>query len=377
MWEKIGKKDILALFLDSTNAEVPGFSVSEKIVEKNLEGIFQKAEGRVIVGTFASLLDRLSEMIKIADKIGRKVALSGYSMKTNVEIAQNLGLMKVERGTIIPMETIHKYPDNKILILCTGAQGESNASLMKIVNGEHKHITVKRGDTVVFSSSIIPGNERSVQTLKDNLARQGATIFNSAMMDIHSSGHAPQEELKIVTKLVKPKFFIPVHGYYFMRHTNVQHAKSLGIPEKNCALVDNGQVVEITKDSIKVTDETVPAYYVMVDGLGVGDVGEVVLRDRKVLAQEGMLVIITTVDKATGQLLKNPDIISRGFIYLRENQEILNDVRKKIRSIVEHIPRHQPIDGDYLKGLIRDQVGQFLYNKTKRRPMVLPVVIEI
>lgn len=376
-WRKIGKKDIHAMLLDSTNAEVPGYSVSEREVEKNLEEIFKKCEGRIIVGTFASLLDRLYEIMKIGNKLGRKVAISGFSMKTNVEIARNLGHIKLEKGTIIPLETIHKYRDDKLLILCTGAQGEPNASLMRIANGEHKHVTIKAGDAVVLSSSVIPGNERAVQTLKDNLTRQGARVHHSKFIDIHSSGHAPQEELKEVIGMVKPKFFIPMHGQYFMRSMNAQNARDVGIPKENIVIADNGDVVEITKHHIRVTDEKVPAYYVMVDGLGVGDVGEVVLRDRKVLAEEGMVVVIATLDKHNGKLLKNPDIISRGFIYLRDNQELLTEVRKKVRTIVERIPRSQTIDADYLKSLIRDQVGQFLYNKTERRPMILPVVIEV
>ncbi|OHB21537.1 MAG: hypothetical protein A2939_00355 [Parcubacteria group bacterium RIFCSPLOWO2_01_FULL_48_18] len=377
IWKKIGKKDILVMLQDSTNAEVPGFSMSERVVEKTLEEIFKKSEGRIIVGTFASLLDRIYEIIKIAQKLGRVVALSGYSMRNNIEISRNLGYMKIEKGVIIPLDTIHKYRDNKLLILCTGAQGEPNASLMRIANGEHKQIKVKSSDAIVFSSSIIPGNERSVQILKDNLTRQGAKIYHSKMVDIHSSGHAPQEEIKEVIRMVKPKFYIPIHGYYFMRHTNAQLAKEVGIPAEHIALADNGNVVEITENSIRVSSETVPAYYVMVDGLGIGDVGDVVLRDRRVLAEEGMVVVIATLDRDTGRLLKNPDIISRGFIYLRENQDMLDEIRKRIRGLIDRIPRHQPLAADYLKSLIRDQIGEFLYNKTQRRPMILPVVIEV
>jgi ribonuclease J len=378
VWEWVGKQKIHTLMLDSTGAETPGFSLSERVVERELEKLIKSAPGRIMIGTFASLLDRVGEIIKIAERLGRRVAISGFSMKNNIQIAQNLGYLKFHKDTIVPLEEINKLPDDKILILCTGAQGEPNAALMRIANGEHRHIRVKKGDTIILSSSIVPGNERSVQNLKDNLARQGAIIYHYKMLDIHSSGHAPQEELKTVMRLVKPKFFLPIHGYYFMRWRNARLAEeALGLSPEETILVDNGVVVELFKNSFRITGEKVPAYYVMVDGLGVGDVGEVVLRDRRMLAQEGMVVVITSLSRQNGRILKNPDIISRGFIYLKENQTILDEIRRKIRGIIGRIPSHQPLDADYVKTLIRDQIGQFLYNKTKRRPMVLPVIIEI
>lgn len=378
-WENLGKRGIHTLFLDSTGAEVPGWSLSERVVEQELEKLFRAAKGRIIVATFASLLGRIAEIIKIAEKLGRKVAISGYSMKTNIDIALNLGYIKVEEGTIVPLEDIRKYRDDKLMILSTGAQGEPQASLMRIASGEHKYITLKKTDTVILSSSIIPGNEASIQILKDNIARQCPNVFHYKMLDIHSSGHAPIEELKTVMKLVKPRFFLPIHGYYFMRMRNAHHAQEvLGLPPENTIVADNGLVVEMYKDRVVLTEEQVPASYVMVDGLGVGDVEEVVLRDRRSLAQEGMVVAIVTVDRNRGgRLLKNPDIISRGFILLKENQEILDGIRRRIRGIISRLPAHQTVEPDYLKTLIRDQIGQFLYNKTKRRPMILPVVIEI
>lgn len=376
-FERIGKMGIHTLMIDSTNAEELGHSLSEKIVEKNIEEIFKKSEKRMIIACFASILTRIAEILKIAEKFGRKVALSGYSMKTNVQIAQGLGIIKVDPQTMIPIEEVHKYPDEKILILSTGAQGEPNASLMKIINGEHKFIKIKPNDTVVFSASIIPGNERSVQVLKDNLSRQGATIYHSKIVDIHSSGHAPQDDLKTVMKLINPKFLIPVEGYFFMRKANAKSGEETGIPKANCFLPDNGQVMEFYKDRIRISEEKVPAFYVMVDGLGVGDVEEVVLRDRRNLSQEGMVVIISTIDKAGGKLLKNPDIISRGFIYIRENQDLLEEIRKRVRGLLGRLPTYREVEPDYLKSLIRDQIGQFLYNKTKRRPIIIPVIIEI
>lgn len=376
-FERVGRIGVHTLFLDSTNAEVPGFSLSERIVEKNLEDIIKKAEGRIVIGAFSSLLTRIGEIIKIAEKYDRKVAISGLSMKTNIQIAQNLGYIKIPKGMLIALEEIHKYRDDKVLVLSTGAQGEPNASLMKIVNGENRFLEIKPGDTVVFSASIVPGNERSVQFLKDNLTRQGAKVYTSKLVDVHSTGHAPQEELKAIMKMVKPKYLIPIHGYYFMRAANAELAKEIKIPKENIFLIDNGQVVEISKDGCKITEENAPAFYVMVDGLGVGDVGEVVMRDRRVLAQEGMVVIITTLDRRTGRFLKNPDIISRGFIYLRENKDLVEEVRKRIRGIIDRIPRYDQLDPDYVKSLIRDQIGQFIYTKTRRRPMILPVVIEV
>ena len=376
--ERVGKMGVHVFAIDSTNADVLERSPSERIVEKKLEELIRAAEGRGIVAMFASVLTRISEIVKVSERLGRHVALSGYSMKTNVQIAQNLGYVRARPGTIVPLEEIHKYRDEKLVVLSTGAQGESNASLMKIITGEHRFIKIKPGDTVILSASVIPGNERSVQTVKDDLARQGAIIYHSNIVDIHSSGHAAKQDLQLAMKLLKPKFLVPVHGYYYKRFINAQNAVEAGVPRQNIFLMDNGNVAEITKDAFRITEETVPASYVFVDGLGVGDVEEVVVRDRRSLAAEGMVVIILAVDRRKGgRLIKNPDIISRGFIYMRENQEMMEGIRKKIRSIIARLPGDQTIEQDYLKTLLRDQIGQFLYNKTKRRPMILPVVIEI
>lgn len=378
IFEKLGKMNIHTAFIDSTNSLREGHGISEKIVEENLEKLFKEARGRIIVATFASLLTRLGEIIKIAEKIGRKVAVTGRSMKDNLQIAQNLGYIKPKKGTIIPAEEINQHKDDKIMILTTGSQGEPTAGLMKMANGEHRMVTLKSSDMVIFSSSVVPGNERSVQSLQDTIARQVSQLYNSKFLDIHSSGHCHAEDLKLIIKLVKPKFIVPVHGYYFFRKIAANLAQEVGFPKENAILMDNGQVAKLTKDSFVVSQEEVPSYYVMVDGLGVGDVEEVVLRDRRVLAQEGMVVMIITLDRTNGRVLKNPDIISRGFIYLKENQEILNEIRRKIRGLVGRVPHDKSgIETDYLKTLIRDQIGQLLYNKTKRRPMVLPVVIEV
>ena len=377
IFERIGKLGIHAAFLDSTNADIEGHSLPEKLIEKNLEDLFKKAKGRIIMTTFASLLTRIAEIIKIAERLGKKVALNGRSMKDNVQIAQTLGYIKAKKGQIIPIEEIHKYKDDQILIISTGAQGEPKAGLMRIANGEHKTVKLRPTDMVIFSSSVVPGNERSVQILQDNIARQVDEVYNSKLLDIHSGGHAREEDLKIVIKLIKPKFVVPIYAYYFKRKACTKIAQKTGIPKENTIMMDNGQIAEITKTSFKVTDRTVPANYVMVDGLGIGDVEEVVLRDRRLLSEEGMVVIISTINRENGKLVKTPDIISRGFIYLKENKELLDDIREKLRSILVRIPRHQHPDPDYVKTLIRDQIGQLLYNKTRRRPMVLPVIIEV
>ena len=377
-FKRVSEQGIHGLFLESTNAEVPGKSLSSELILRNIEEILLKTKGRMVIAMFASMLTRVGEVISLAEKHGKKIAFSGLSMKTNVQIAQNLGYIKIKQGTIIQLADLHKYRDNDVIVLSTGAQGEANASLMKIATGENRSFQVRPGDTIMFSSSIIPGNERAVQTLKDALARQGAFIYHSKNSDIYSSGHATADELKAIINAVKPKYYVPIHGYYFMRSTNALLAQECGVRKENTIVADNGLVVEFSKEGFQVDfDHQLPAHYVMVDGLGVGDVGEIVMRDRKMLAEEGMVVIVTTLDKKTGAVIKSPDIISRGFIYLKENVNIVEDMRKKIKGILAQMPAHKEVEMDYLKSLIRDQIGQFLYTKTKRRPMILPVIIYV
>lgn len=379
IWKEIGKRDIHTLMLDSTGVLSPGKSLTEEKVEQELEKLFKKVDGRIVVSTFSSLLGRLAEIIKIAEKLDKKIAISGYSMKKNLDIAKRLGFITPNKGTIVSVNELDKYDENKQMLLCTGAQGEKRASLSRIARGDHRQFTLKPGDTVILSSSVVPGNEKSVQTLKDNLSRQGADIYDYKMLDIHSSGHAPQEDLRQVIEWVDPEHFMPIHGYYFMRSSNAKLAQeALDMPKEKTILSDNGLVVEMKKDSVEVTGEELPNSYVLVDGLGVGDVGEVVLRDRRVLAEDGMVVIIATISKKNTKVLKSPDIISRGFVYLRENKDLLNSIRGKIRGIVKGASKGGgSVDIDYVKSMIRDQIGDYLYKKTKRRPMVLPVVIEV
>ena len=375
---EIASKGVLALMSDSTCAEKPGHSISEKEIQDNLELIFNEAPGRIIIATFASLISRIQEVVTLAEKSDRKIVIEGYSMKANVEIAQQLGYLKIEKGTIIPAKKAADYPPQKIIILCTGAQGEGNAVLMRIVNKEHKYIRVQRGDAIIFSSSVVPGNERSVQNLKDTFWRQGARVYHYKMMGIHAGGHAQEEELKIMINLMRPKFFIPIHGNYYMLKLHGEIAESVGIPPQNVIVGENGLVILADKDLIELTKETAPTNYVMVDGLGVGDVGQVVLRDRQAMAADGMFVIIAVVDGKTGKVRGEPDIISRGFVYLRESKELLNQTRKKTKEIINSASSDAgAANWTYIKDNVRDKIGKFLYTKTQRRPMVLPVVIKI
>jgi len=376
--EMLGKRGILLLISDSTNAEEPGHSLSEKTIEQNLDEIFKKTNGRIIAATFASLLNRVQQIITLSEKHGRKVCIEGYSMKTNVEIARSLNYLKIKNGTLIKAKEMAKYPDSKTTIICTGAQGEGQAVLMRIANQEHKFIHLKKGDTIIFSSSVVPGNERTVQVLKDEFYRRGTKVYHYKMMDIHAGGHAHQEELKEMINIMKPKFFLPAYGQFSMLVTHAEVAQRAGIPSKNIILAENGQIINLNRQKVFIDKKTVPSNYIMVDGLGVGDVGEVVLRDRQMLAQDGMFVIVAVVDRQTGQIKGSPDIISRGFVYLRESKELLAQTRRKVIAIVNRAAGSGgAVNWVYVKDEIRNKVGQFLFSKTERRPIILPVVIEV
>ena len=376
--EMLGKRGILLLISDSTNAEEPGHSLSEKTIEQNLDEIFKKTNGRIIAATFASLLNRVQQLITLSEKHGRKICIEGYSMKTNVEIARSLNYLKIKNGTLIKAKEMAKYPDSKTTIICTGAQGEGQAVLMRIANQEHKFIHLKKGDTIIFSSSVVPGNERTVQVLKDEFYRRGTKVYHYKMMDIHAGGHAHQEELKEMINIMKPKFFLPAYGQFSMLVTHAEVAQRAGIPSKNIILAENGQIINLNRQKVFIDKKTVPSNYIMVDGLGVGDVGEVVLRDRQMLAQDGMFVIVAVVDRQTGQIKGSPDIISRGFVYLRESKELLAQTRRKVIDIVNRAAGSGgAVNWVYVKDEIRNKVGQFLFSKTERRPIILPVVIEV
>lgn len=374
--QKIAKEGVLVLMSDSTGAENEGHSLSEQDVTKNFEMLFSEATGMIIVGTFASLINRIQQVITISEKFGRKVVFDGYSMRTNVEICKKLGYLKFDKSTQITMDEIHNYPREKVTAIVTGAQGEGNAVLMRIASGEHKYLQTHKKDTYIFSSSVIPGNERNVQFLKDQLYRNGAKVFNYKMLDIHSGGHGNKEDLRKMIQLMKPKFMMPIHGQYSMMVNHKFLAMEEGIKEENCIIADNGTITHFEKDKWWFDKKSAPSDYVFVDGLGIGDVGNVVLRDRQVLADDGFIVVITLVDIQTGKVKGSPDIISRGFVYLKDNKDLLTQIRKKIRFIVEgqNIPNPNLA---YLKDQMRNQIGQFLFQKTERRPMVLPVIIEV
>ncbi len=375
---KLSSKGVKLLMADSTGAEIPGHSISEKVIYDNLEKIFEEAEGRIIASTFASLLPRVQQLIWLSEKFGRYVVIDGSTMKANVEISRKLKNLSVKKGTIIsPKEALRTSP-KRLTIICTGSQAEDSAVLMRIANKEHKFFQVEPGDSIIFSSSVVPGNERSIQNLKDSLARQGAEIFHYKMMDIHASGHAFQEDIKLMISMVQPEYYMPIHGQFSMLKANGNIAKEMGVEEKKILLPVNGQVIEWQDGEMFLTKEYLPANYIMVDGLGVGDVGEVVLRDREMLAQDGIFVIIVVIDSQIGKVKGSPDIISRGFVYLKESQNLLKEVRSLIREIVaKTASRERTKNWAYVKSNLRDKVGEFLYKKTQRRPMVLPVVIEV
>jgi len=373
-------RKVLFLGADSTNVERPGFSLPERVVRKNLDEIIAKTPGRLIIGTFSSQLERLMRMIEQAERVGRKILVEGRSMKVNIEILKQLGMLKVSEKTFISQEQLGDFPDNKIVILATGAQGDEFAALMRIAIKTHKHVKIKKGDTIVLSSSIVPGNERSVQKLKDNLSRQGAKIIHRETMDVHASGHANRDETFWIHQKINPRFFIPQHGYHYMLRVHADIAKACGRSEEEVVVPDNGAVIEIQDEGSRIVrlKENAPAGLRLVDGFAIGDMQEVVIRDRTVLAQEGMFVIIATVNPKTGRLRKSPDIISRGFVYLRESQELLQQTRIIIKKTIEDSTKgQQPVNFDYVKNNVTDAVARFLFEKTNKRPIVIPVVLAV
>lgn len=380
---QIGGQGVLALMSDSTDAPHSGYQLSEKEITNDLEKIFREAPGRIIVGTFASLINRVQQLLELAEKYDRKVLVEGRSMNTNIEIAQNLGYIKVKKGTFIDDAEFKRTPDNKLMIIGTGAQGEENAVLMRIATKSHRFVSIKKGDSIVFSSSVIPGNERTIQSLKDVFYRLGAKVFHYKNMDIHAGGHAKAEDLRLIIKLVKPEYFIPIEANHFMLNIHGEIAEAVGIPKEKILIADNGQVMEFEKGpnqtavSGRLTTEKVPTEYIMVDGLGVGDVSNIVLRDRKLMAEDGMFVVVATVKRKTGELVGSPDIISRGFVYMKESRELIEEARGLVKKVCADTNPKFAADPMEIKNKVRESIGKFLYKKTKRRPMVLPVIIEV
>ncbi|HRY82621.1 MAG TPA: ribonuclease J [Candidatus Moranbacteria bacterium] len=377
---RLGDENILALMSDSTSAMTPGYSLSESHIAKTLDEVFEKnQQDRLIFATFSSLISRIQSIMLAAEKNGRKVAVDGYSMKTNVEIARTLGYLQIKKTTLIPINKVNEYPDNKVAILCTGSQGESNAVLMRIVNGEHRFVKVHKNDIFVLSSSVIPGNERTVQSIMDTIYRHDAKVINYEMMDVHAGGHARQEDLKMMINLIRPKYLIPIHGNYYMLKLHGELGVSVGMDPKNILIGENGRVIEFDyRGNGKVTMEKLNISNVMVDGLGVGDIGQVVLRDRQLLAKDGMFVITVIIDGQTKKIVGKPQVTSRGFIFVKENFDLVNATKKKVEEVIySKISPTGATNWDYVKNNIREVVGQFLFTKTQRRPMVLPVIIEV
>lgn len=376
---EIGKGNNLMLIADSTNAERSGFSIPEQRVFDTLEDIIKNTKGRMFIGTFASQFERMMRIIEISESLGKKIVTEGRSIKTNLEIAEMAGRLKAKKGTIIPVQEIDNYPPDKIVILVTGAQGEKFAALMRIATGQHKFIKMTKRDTVVLSSSVIPGNEISVQRLKDNLYRHAGKIIHYRTSDVHSTGHGNSGELVWINQQVGAKFFMPAYGYYSMTKSHADAVIESGFPEKNVVVADNGTIIDIIKgEEMIVQKATAPAGPMMVDGFSIGDMQDVVIRDRKSLSEDGMFVVIATINLKTGKLRKSPDIISRGFVYLRESQELLQQARLLIKkSVEESTEGMHPINFDIVKDNITDSVSAYLFQKTNKHPIVIPVLLGV
>ena len=376
-WGDLAKDKNIFFIADSTNAEKDGFSIPEKRVIQTLEDIIKTVSGRLIIGTFASQFERMIHIIETAEKLGKKIVTEGRSIKNNLEIAEKTGLLKIQKETLIQAQDIQNYPPDKIVILSTGAQGEEFAALMRIATKQHKYITLNERDTIVLSSSVIPGNEISVQKLKDNLYRHNVTLIHYRSSDVHSTGHGNTGELVWINKQVNAKFFMPSYGYRSMTACHARAVEQSGFPRENIIVADNGTVIDIEDgERMNVHKQKVPSSPMVVDGFTIGDIQEVVIRDRQSLAKDGMFVIIASVNLKTGKLRKSPDIISRGFVYLRESQNLLNEGRILIKKTIEDSTRNMnPIDLDYVKDNLADVMAGFLFARTNKAPMVIPVLI--
>jgi ribonuclease J len=376
------KEKVLLLLTDSTNIENEGFSIPEIRVHEGLDKLIKQSSGRIIISAFASSITRLMKIVEIAESVSKKVVLDGRSLKTNMEVCELAGIFKPKKGTIIPVEDVDNYPPNKVLIMMTGAQGEEFAALSRAANKTHKKFTIRPGDTIILSSSIVPGNEIAVQHLKDNLTRHGVKIisYRTSETTVHATGHGDQEDIKWLHRKTHPKFFIPIHGWHSMLVKHKEIAMSIGMSSENIVVPDNGSIIEIIDEGQKIITrkEKAPSGPMMVDGFSIGDEQDVVIRDRQMLAQDGMFVLIATIDSIDGKLRKSPDIISRGFIYLKENQELLHQVRLIIKKTIEDGTRGMhPINFDIIKTNLGDNISKFLYQKTAKRPLVIPVLLSI
>jgi ribonuclease J len=373
---ELGKKGVAVMLADSTNVERTGYTMSESTVGEAFKNIFAQAQGRVIVATFASNVHRIQQIITAAEKFQRKVAVSGRSMENIVAVATELGYLQAKEGVLINIEDIKKYPNNKIVIITTGSQGEPMSALSRMAASEHKKVNIEKGDMVIISATPIPGNEKTVSKVINQLFKKGAEVIYEALADVHVSGHACQEELKLMHTLVKPKFFIPVHGEYRHLKQHAELATKLGLPEENVVIANNGDVVEITRDSIRKSGSVISGQ-IFVDGLGVGDVGNIVLRDRKHLSQDGILTVVVTIEKESGKVVAGPDIISRGFVYVRESEDLIDEAKQRVKDVLKECEDKHIKEWAVIKSSVRDVLRLFLYEKTKRNPMILPIIVEV
>lgn len=374
---QIGKKGVTLMLCDSTNAIRPGYTASERVVGQTIENIFRNSKNRIIIATFSSNVHRVQKIIENAVKVGRKVAISGRSMENVVALAIELGYLNIPAGTLVDLKMTKNIPDDKLVIITTGSQGEPMSALSRIASGDHKAVKLKKGDTVILSSTPIPGNEKTVSNVVNQLFEKGAEVIYSDIADIHVSGHACQEELKLLHSLIKPKFFMPVHGEY--RHL-VQHARiaeSLGMKKENIFVLNNGDILNVNTRRAFVEKNQVEADAILVDGLGVGDVGNIVLRDRKLLSESGLIIVVAAIEKESHLVVSGPDIISRGFVYVRENEKLIDEARKVASQALERCQNRNIKDWNAMKSQVRDSLSSFIYETTKRSPIILPIFLEV
>lgn len=373
---ELGSKGVLALLSDSTNVTRPGYTMSESTVGETFKDLFTKAKSRIIVATFASNVHRVQQVINAAEMFGRKVILSGRSMVNMVTVANELGYMNIGEGTLIDINDMDKYDGDQLVLITTGSQGEPMSALTRIAYSEHRKIELMPDDLVIISATAIPGNENAVSRIVNKIIEKGTEVIYESLADIHVSGHACQEELKMMLALVKPKFFIPAHGETRHLKVHAEVAESMGTPAENIFIMENGQVLEFTKETANIGN-TVQSGHILVDGLGVGDVGNIVLRDRKHLAEDGLIVVVVTMDKEHGKVVSGPDIVSRGFVYVRESEDLMVEARNIVKAALEECEKKKITDWATLKSAIRDALRSFLYEKIKRNPMILPIIMEV